>query len=126
LIIYCFTSRSRIFHLYEDVTIAGEGLQNLGLCSALRAFEQGGIFIVSENAVDIMPTETQKAVSVKNSNGRTEQNNGPTFIEIADENKTNFIENMSNKNTIRKTQSAVRQFTTWLHLSPRHEMREIN
>jgi hypothetical protein len=35
-----------IFHLYGDVTIAGEGLQNLGLCSALRAFEQGGIFIV--------------------------------------------------------------------------------
>jgi hypothetical protein len=32
--------------LNEDVTIAGEGLQNLGLCSALRAFEQGGIFIV--------------------------------------------------------------------------------
>jgi hypothetical protein len=29
-----------------DVTIAGEGLQNLGLCSALRAFEQGWIFIV--------------------------------------------------------------------------------
>ena len=24
----------------------GEGLQNLGICSALRAFEQGGIFIV--------------------------------------------------------------------------------
>jgi hypothetical protein len=44
LIIYCFTSRSRIFHLHEDVTITGEGLQNLGLCSALRAFEQGGIF----------------------------------------------------------------------------------
>jgi hypothetical protein len=41
MIIYCFTSRSRIFHLYGDVTIAGEGLQNLGLCSALRAFEQG-------------------------------------------------------------------------------------
>ena len=29
-----------------DVTNAGEGLQNLALCSALRAFEQGGIFIV--------------------------------------------------------------------------------
>jgi hypothetical protein len=42
LIVYCFTSRWRI----GDVTIAGEGLQNLGLCSALRAFEQGGIFIV--------------------------------------------------------------------------------
>jgi hypothetical protein len=35
-----------MFHLYGDVTITGEGLQNLGLCSALRAFEQGGIFIV--------------------------------------------------------------------------------
>jgi hypothetical protein len=46
MIIYVFTSRSRIFHLYGDVTIAGEGLQNFGLCSALRAFEQGGIFIV--------------------------------------------------------------------------------
>jgi hypothetical protein len=44
--IYCFTSRSRIFHLYGDDTITGEGLQNLGLCSALRAFEQGEIFIV--------------------------------------------------------------------------------
>jgi hypothetical protein len=46
LIIYGFTSHSRIFHLYGDVTIAGEGLLNWGLCSALRAFEQGGIFIV--------------------------------------------------------------------------------
>jgi hypothetical protein len=46
LIIYGFTSHSRIFHLHGDVTIAGEGLQNLVLCSALRAFEQGGIFIV--------------------------------------------------------------------------------
>jgi hypothetical protein len=27
LIIYCFTSHSRIFHLYGDVTITGEGLQ---------------------------------------------------------------------------------------------------
>jgi hypothetical protein len=44
--VYGFTSRSRILHLYGDVTTAGEGLQNLGLCSALRAFEQGGIFIV--------------------------------------------------------------------------------
>jgi hypothetical protein len=36
LIIRGFTSRSRIFHLYGDVTIAGEGLQNLGLCSLSR------------------------------------------------------------------------------------------
>jgi hypothetical protein len=39
-------SRSRIFHLYGEITITGEGVQNLGLCSALRAFEQGGVFIV--------------------------------------------------------------------------------
>jgi hypothetical protein len=47
-ILYCFTSRSRIFHSYGDGTITSEGLQNLGLrvCSALRAFEQGGIFVV--------------------------------------------------------------------------------
>jgi hypothetical protein len=29
-----------------SLLIAGEGLQNIGLFSALRAFEQGGIFIV--------------------------------------------------------------------------------
>jgi hypothetical protein len=33
LIMYGFTSRSIIFHLDGDVTIACEGLQNLGLCS---------------------------------------------------------------------------------------------
>jgi hypothetical protein len=32
----------RSLTIYGDVTIAGEGLQNLGLCSALK----GGIFIV--------------------------------------------------------------------------------
>jgi hypothetical protein len=46
LTIYGFTSRSRLLHLYGDVTITGEGLRNLGLCLALRAFEQGGILIV--------------------------------------------------------------------------------
>jgi hypothetical protein len=46
LIDYLFTPRLRIFHVHGDVIIAGEGLNNLGLSSALRAFEQGGIFIV--------------------------------------------------------------------------------
>jgi hypothetical protein len=41
-----FTSRSRILHLFGDITIAGEGLQNFGICSALRTFVQVGIFIV--------------------------------------------------------------------------------
>jgi hypothetical protein len=30
----------------KSISLTGEGLQNLGLCSALGAFEQGGIFIV--------------------------------------------------------------------------------
>jgi hypothetical protein len=47
MIIYSFLCRSRIFHSYGDVTIVGEGLQNLGFCSVLRAFEQGGIFNVT-------------------------------------------------------------------------------
>jgi hypothetical protein len=46
LIVYSFTSYSRSFLLYGDVTITGEGLQNLGLRSELKAFEQGGIFNV--------------------------------------------------------------------------------
>jgi hypothetical protein len=33
------------FSLNGDVTITGEGLQNLDLCSALMAVKQGGIFI---------------------------------------------------------------------------------
>jgi hypothetical protein len=36
----------KFFLLHRDTTIVGEGLQNLGLCSALRAFEQEGVFIV--------------------------------------------------------------------------------
>jgi hypothetical protein len=32
-----------MFHVYGDTFIANEGLTNLGLCSALRAFEKKGI-----------------------------------------------------------------------------------
>jgi hypothetical protein len=35
------------FFNHEHVTIAGERLQDLGICSALRTFEQGGISIVA-------------------------------------------------------------------------------
>ena len=37
-----FNKRTR----FKILRYTGEGLQNFGLCSALRAFEQGGIFIV--------------------------------------------------------------------------------
>jgi hypothetical protein len=35
-----------LFSYLVAVTIAGDRAANLGLCSAFRAFEQGGIFIV--------------------------------------------------------------------------------
>jgi hypothetical protein len=39
--------RTQEFFTYMgDVTIIVKGQQNLALCSAFRAFEQGGIFIV--------------------------------------------------------------------------------
>jgi hypothetical protein len=39
LIIYSFTSCSRVLHSYGSTTIADEGLQNLGLRLVLKAFE---------------------------------------------------------------------------------------
>jgi hypothetical protein len=39
---------------YRDVTIAGEGLQTLGLCSALSAFEQGE-FLSCHTCCDTVP-----------------------------------------------------------------------
>jgi hypothetical protein len=35
-----FALQAKLDYLYGDVTTAGEGLQNLGLCSVLMAFEQ--------------------------------------------------------------------------------------
>ena len=46
LIIYVLRPAQEYFTYIETSPLAGEGLQNLGLCSALRAFEQGGIFFV--------------------------------------------------------------------------------
>jgi hypothetical protein len=46
LIIYVLRPAQEFFTYMETSLFAGEGLENLGLSSALRAFEQGGIFIV--------------------------------------------------------------------------------
>ena len=45
-ILHVTVFRSRIFHSNKDITITGEGLQNLGFFSVLTVYEQGGIFIV--------------------------------------------------------------------------------
>jgi hypothetical protein len=45
-----------------DVTITGEGLQNLGLCLTLRAFEQAGIFIVPHllwHGISVFPVSSE-------------------------------------------------------------------
>ena len=49
------------------------------------------------------------------------------FLQITtcNENKSNFIGNMKIEDIIKKTQSAVQQFTTWLKLSPRFERNKI-
>jgi hypothetical protein len=39
---YCFTSHSRIIHLYGEVTIAGKGLQNLGVNSGSEPLSRDG------------------------------------------------------------------------------------
>jgi hypothetical protein len=43
---YFLLKNFSLTHVYGDVTISVEGLQNLSLCLVLKAFEQGGIFIV--------------------------------------------------------------------------------
>jgi hypothetical protein len=71
IVIYEFTSRSRIFHLYGDTT-AGEGLQNLGLCSALTAVEQGGIFIVPHllwHGDSVFPVSTEGPPHLRHTRG---------------------------------------------------------
>jgi hypothetical protein len=52
-----------MFHLYGDVIIADGGLQNLGLCSTLKAFE-GGIFNVPHllwHGTSIFPVSSDKS-----------------------------------------------------------------
>jgi hypothetical protein len=39
-----YNMQKRSFHFYGDVTITGEWLENIGLCSALRAFLQGDLY----------------------------------------------------------------------------------
>jgi hypothetical protein len=64
LIIYSLTSRSRIFHLYGDVDHHCRWrAKNLRLCSAPRAFEQGGIFIAPHllwDGASVFPVSSER------------------------------------------------------------------
>jgi hypothetical protein len=45
-VLFCFKPPEQFFSYPAAVTITGDRAANFGLCSALRVFEQGGIFIV--------------------------------------------------------------------------------
>ena len=42
IIVYCFASHSRIFHLFREVIIADAGLQNFGLYRVINNFKTSG------------------------------------------------------------------------------------
>jgi hypothetical protein len=69
--IYCFTSRSRIFHLYGDVIITGEGRQNLGL-NARRSVPES---LFRHTCCDMVPQffrKTPQSVSSYDTKGNVE------------------------------------------------------
>ena len=49
----------------------------------------------------------------------------PTFVSINEDQKENFVLNMRNKNTTKKTQSSVKQFQRWLAEPPRNDNRQL-
>jgi hypothetical protein len=48
LFVCLFIATQQFFSYLVAVTIVGDRAANLGLCSALKAFEQGWIFIVKQ------------------------------------------------------------------------------
>jgi hypothetical protein len=63
LIIYCFTSAQEYFTCMETSPFRWRGPANLGLCSALRAFEQGEIIIVSHllwHGTSVFPVSSKR------------------------------------------------------------------
>ena len=50
LVVYCYTSHSKIFHWYRDITISCEELKISGICSVLITYEQGGILTIPQVA----------------------------------------------------------------------------
>jgi hypothetical protein len=66
---------SQFFDWLIIYTITGEGLQNLGLWSSPRAFEQGGIFIVPHllwHGASVFPVSSQSLVASYDTQGNME------------------------------------------------------
>jgi hypothetical protein len=84
------------------------------------------------NGIDLAPgvkneTEAPTSSGVKNETEAptSSKNKAPTFINITDEEKENFVSGMRNVNTVRKTESSVRVFQQWLAQPPRNDERNI-
>ena len=77
MFIYCLTyALLKNFLLSEDITMAGEGLQNLG--SALKAFEQEEIFVVTHllwHGTSVFPVSSEgppQSIASYDTNGDAE------------------------------------------------------
>jgi hypothetical protein len=70
--------------------------------------------------------ETRPPPNVNIDNTLPIVNKAPTFVEISDEQKLDFINGMKNKNTTRKTDAVMKQFARWLARPPRVEVRDIS
>jgi hypothetical protein len=81
-----------MFHLYGDVTIAGEELQNLGLWLVLRAFKQEGMFIKPRllwHGTSIFPVSPERpshsvAITTNMGKWRTYSNPDPHEVQLDD------------------------------------------
>ena len=48
LVVYCYTSHSKIFHWYGDITISCDELKISGICLVLIAYGQEGILTIPQ------------------------------------------------------------------------------
>jgi hypothetical protein len=71
-----------------------------------------------ENVHDAETVPDQASVSVT-----TASEKAPTFISVSNEDKENFVGNMRNQNTVKKTESSMKVFQRWLAEPPHLETR---
>lgn len=85
----------------------------------------------SNKLLDIKPSDFDKLRMqmrnkwVKHHRKSVKNRNISTFIEINNQTKVYFIQQMKKRNTERKRQSAVKQFHVWFHRNPGNETRDI-
>jgi len=74
-----------------------------------------------------VPIQNEKEVDIPHSNiqqqdqpcadNSAETMRQPTYVSITEDDKENFLHQMKNKNTVRKTESSLKQFQRWVNLN---------